>query len=93
MVNLPFLLNECTYYKLIRQSPEPAVGEEQFLKKLKSNFYLTAREKAHLGITSTHGDFPVAVTFIAEKDGSLRCLSMLDEYMKYFKKRLAIAVR
>lgn len=93
MVNLPFLLNECTYYKLIRQSPEPAVGEEKFLKKLKSNFYLTDREKAHLGITSAHGDFPVAVTFIVEKDGSLSCFSMVDEDMQYFKKRMENAVR
>lgn len=93
MVNLPFLLNECTCYKLVRQPAEPAVGDEKFIKKLKSNFYLTDRERANLDITSTYGDFPVAVTFIVEKDGSLSCFTMLDEEMNYLKKRMENAVR
>lgn len=93
MYSLSFVLNEYSYYKLVRQSAIPVVGMEKFLDKVRNNFYLTDLERTKLSAAKTKENYDVVIDFIIEKDGTLCCFKMADKEMEYFQDRMIRAVK
>ena len=88
LYNLPFVINEYNYYKLVRNKAVPAVGMEKFSKRVSNNFYLTDIERVKLSAAKTKEYYDVVIDFIIEKDGSLSAFRMGNEEMEYFKDRM-----
>lgn len=93
LYNLPFVINEYNYYKLVRNKAVPAVGMEKFVNRVRNNFYLTDVERIKLSAAKTKEHYDVVIDFIVEKDGSLSAFRMGNEEMEYFKDRMIKAVK
>ena len=93
MYKLSFVLNEYSYFKLVRQKAVPTIGMEKFLDRVRNSFYLSQAERANLSAAKTKENYDVVVDFIIEKDGSLCCFKMQNKEMEYFEDRMIRAVK